>query len=387
MRLLPDIVTPMPTAMVRKIAAFALIVTVLIAILVMGQSTAEPLKVSGYIEADEIRLGSRVGGRVRAVHVAEGDVVEPGDVLIELEPFDLLERRAEAEAHFDQKSAEYRKLKLGFREEEIAEAEAHFRQLKAEFEKAKNGPRPQEIDVARAELKAATADLELAKKQHERIVSLHAKGVATQNELDEAEKRLEAAKALIDARKKQLDLLLAGTRDEEIASAKARMEQAEAEWNLRKNGFRTEDVEQGYAAMQAAQHGLEIINRQVDELKVVAPLAGTVQAVELQPGDLVNPNSPVLSLLDTSHLWIRAYVPENRLDLQLGQEVDVTVNSFSNEQFTGEISYIARQAEFTPRNVQTPEERSKQVFRIKVKLRDGLDRLRAGMGADVWLEP
>jgi multidrug resistance efflux pump len=90
--------------------------------------------------------------------------------------------------------------------------------------------------------------------------------------------------------------------------------------------------------------------------------------------------------MDSSRLWVRAYVPENQLDLAIDQPVWVTVDSYPDDRFRGHISFIARKAEFTPSNVQTPEERSKQVFRIHVTLDEGLDRLRPGMSADVWLE-
>ncbi len=111
-----------------------------------------------------------------------------------------------------------------------------------------------------------------------------------------------------------------------------------------------------------------------------------MEAVDLRPGDMIAANAPVLSLMDVSRLWIRAYVPENHLDLKIDQPVWITVDSFPNENFRGHISFIGRQAEFTPNNVQTPEERSKQVFRIRVTLDEGRDRLRSGMSADVWLE-
>ena len=122
------------------------------------------------------------------------------------------------------------------------------------------------------------------------------------------------------------------------------------------------------------------------ELKILAPVTGIIEAVELQPGDLVMSNAPVLSLMDTSHLWVRAYVPESYLHLQLGHAADISVDGFPGRRFRGKITFISRQAEFTPRNVQTPEERSKQVFRIKVTLEEGLEELRPGMAADVWLD-
>ena len=155
---------------------------------------------------------------------------------------------------------------------------------------------------------------------------------------------------------------------------------------MTKNGSRAEDIEQAEAAVAAAAAALEAIKTQRAELEVKSPVAGIVDAVDLQPGDLVAANAPVLSVIDTSHLWVRAYVAENRLHLKLGDQVPVTVDSFPKERFTGEVTYISRQAEFTPSNVQTPEERSKQVFRIKVTLKDGAGKLRPGMAADVWLD-
>ena len=137
--------------------------------------------------------------------------------------------------------------------------------------------------------------------------------------------------------------------------------------------------------MEAAEAAMTAIQAQIQELEIVAPMDGVVESLELQPGDLTSPGGPVMSMMESEELWVRAYLPE-RLHLELGQMVPVTVDAFSDE-FTGEVTFISRQAEFTPSNVQTPEERSKQVFRIKVTIRDGRDRLRPGMSADVWLKP
>lgn len=370
-----------------KIIFLGLVAVVLVALLLRSQWIAEPLKVSGFIEADEIRLGSRVGGRVREVHIEEGQEITAGTLLVELEPFDFQERRAEADARREQQAARYRQIKDGFREEEIAAANARYRQLTSVLKKLEKGPRQQEIAAAQAELDSATAALNLEQNQYQIAQSLNASGVITKEEFDRAERELEAATAQQNVRQEQLKLLKAGTREEDIESARAQVEEAEAEWKLRQKGSRQEEIDQAYAAMLAAQHAVAVIDQQIAELKVTSPVSGTVQAVDLQPGDLVSANAPTLTLLDTSHLWVRAYVPENQLDLSLGQKVKITVDSYPGESFTGEITFVSRAAEFTPRNVQTPEERSKQVFRIKVTLTDGQDRLRPGMGADVWLEP
>ncbi len=180
---------------------------------------------------------------------------------------------------------------------------------------------------------------------------------------------------------------MAGTRPEEIAAAKAQLDEAQQAWLLEQNGYRAEDVAQTKAALESAQAALRAMDEQIGELTITAPLDAVVEAVDLRPGDMVTANAPVLSLTDISRLWVRVYVPENHLDLKLDEKVWVTIDSYPGRRFGGHISFIARQGEFTPSNVQTPEERSKQVFRVRVTLDEGLEELRAGMSADVWLEP
>lgn len=372
--------------MKTRIIAFALIVAALIAVLTWSRHRHVPLVVSGFIEADEIRLGSRVGGRVLAVHVQEGDEVGKGEKLVELDPFDLKEREAVQVAARDRARAEYDKLSKGYRTEEVAQAEARVKQWEARAEKAKNGPRPQEIDAARAERVVAEANLQLARDNHQRVQELYSKQATTQQNYDRAVSELHAAEGSLKARTEQLALLEAGTRTEDIRDAEAQLEEARAARDLVRTGYREQDVQAAYAAMQEAEASLQAVQAQLHELVLAAPLDGTIEAIELQPGDMVAANAPAISLLDRNSLWVRAYVPENHLDLKIGQNVDVTVDSYPDQNFAGTITYISRQAEFTPSNVQTPEERAKQVFRIKVTLQNPDGKLRAGMAADVWLE-
>jgi multidrug resistance efflux pump len=198
---------------------------------------------------------------------------------------------------------------------------------------------------------------------------------------------MKVARAEVTVRDEELGELLAGTRAEEIAQARAELEEATQDWRLKTSGYRAEEIAAARAAATAAEQHLLAIRQQMAELRIAAPVAGTIETLELQPGDLVPANSPALSMIDRESLWVRAYVPEDRLNLALNQVVRVTVDSYPGETFRGHIGFIARQAEFTPSNIQTREERSKQVFRIKVQLEEGLDRLRPGMAADVMLEP
>jgi len=372
--------------MIKRVMALVVVVTILIGGLIYSQQRPELLKVSGFIEADEIRVGSRIGGRVKSVTAVEGAVAKVGETLVELEPFDLLERQSEAISQLAESQADYDRIRTGFRAEEIAEAKARRAQSAANLEKLKNGPRPQEITAAEAEVTLAKSQLNLATLQHQRTETLFAKMAVTSEEMDEAASNLTVARARLQVRAEQLELLQAGNRAEDIAKAQEEFNEADEAWKLRVNGYRTEEIQQAKAAVQAAEAALRVINTQIGELTIKAPVNGMIEAVDLQPGDLVASNAPVISLLDPSHLWVRAYIPENRLSFAVGDEVSVTVDSFPRERFRGRVTYIARHAEFTPGNVQTPEERSKQVFRFKVTLLEGLDRLRPGMAADVWLD-
>ncbi len=373
--------------MVRPLTVLLLFAVVLAGVLWASQQRAEPLKVSGFLEADEIRVGSRVGGRVARVLADEGQLVKAGKTLVELEPFDLEQRRAEALAVVAQKRAQLDELQAGYRTEEIEQAKARQAQLAAELDKLRAGPRRQEIAAAAADLELAQAELDLAIQIYERTATLYQMGSATQEALDEASNQRKVAQARVKARTEQLALLEEGTRPEDLRAAEARLAEAQRGVELLVNGYRPEQIAQARATLEAAEAAAAAIERQIAELQIKAPLDARVEAIELQPGDLVAPNAPAITLVDPSRLWVRAYVPVRQLRFKVGDPVEVTVDSYPDEVFQGYIAFVARQAEFTPSNVQTPEERSKQVFRIKVNLEQGLGRLRPGMPADVWLEP
>jgi len=374
--------------MIQRIAIGFVAIALLLGLLVYSQMRVEPLKVSGYVEADEIRLGSRVGGRVKAVHCQEGQAVTAGTLLLELEEFDLLARKAEATAQVAASEAELARLKNGFREEEIAQAQARVERLAAKHKMLVDGPRAREINAARARRDLAVAQVERAKLTYARLQDLFAQetGSVSRDEVDRSIEEVKVTEQTQRVREEELKLLEEGTRAEEITAAAAELKEAEQALKLFNAGNRSEDIAQAEAAVAAVQAALAAIEVQLNELQIRASVDGVVEAIELQPGDMVGMGTPVLSLMDTRTLWVRAYVPESRLNIAIDQEVRITTDSFTSESFRGKVTFISRQAEFTPRNAQTPEERSKQVFRIKVTLLDGLDKLRPGMAADVWLE-
>lgn len=377
--------------MAKRIVPIVLVASVLAGLLVWSKRRPAALKVSGVIEADEIRLGSRVGGRVKEVFVEEGQHVANDDRLIELEAFDLRERLAESKATAKQRRWEFEKLDAGLRDEEIAQAKARYERYVALVDRMERPPRDEEVAAARAEIKLANAQLERAQQTQRRLLDLYARQpeAAPQDQRDRAAEEVKVAQANVEVRQEELKILLLGTREEERREARAQRDEALAAWKLAQDGFRDEEIDQAKAALDAAEAAVDAIETQIGELIILSTVDGVVEAMELRPGDLVSPSAPVISVLDTSRLWVRAYVPQGDLNIKLGQTLRLTLDAYPERQFTGVVTFVSRQAEFTPSNVQTFEERAKQMFRIKVTLNlDDADdlQLRPGMTADVWLD-
>jgi HlyD family secretion protein len=372
--------------MLSRIILAVVVVASLTALLIFSQARTPPPRVSGYLEAEDIRLGSRLGGRIREVLVEEGQSVKAHDVLVRLEEFDLDERILQSEAELRARQAELQRLTAGFRDEEKGQAAARVERLKQKVKGLKEGPREEEKESARARVRLAQAQFDAAKSTHDRNVALSVQnpGAVSREAIDRSSEDLKVAQANKEVRVQEFQLLEKGNRAEDIAGAEAELAEADQAWRLTMNGSRAEEIEQAKASVAAAQAAVAILEANRAELDILSPAAGTVDAVELQPGDLVAAGAPVLSVILTDRLWVRAYVPEGKLNLQIGQKMRVTIDSVTGA-FIGTLTYISRQAEFTPSNVQTPEERSKQVFRIKVQLPPD-ERLRPGMSADVWLE-
>jgi HlyD family secretion protein len=274
--------------------------------------------VSGTIEVDEARVAPRAGGRITVLRAREGDGLTPGQPIVELEAPDL-------RAHRDSLAAQ------------LAELEA--------------GPRAQEIATGKAEWEAQVAQLDLARIEARRAEELYAQKTISSTDHDRALSAVQTLEKTVAAAKSRYDLLLAGTRAEQIAAARAQLAEVDA---------------------------------QLRELVVFSPTNCVLETLSVKVGDVVPANREVATLLLTNHLWVRVFVPEPWLGrMKLGESATVRVDSFPGRDFKGSIEQVARAAEFTPRNVQTTEERVKQVFGVKVRLDNTSGDLRAGMAADV----
>ncbi len=342
----------------------------------------QPYEWSGTVEARTIAVGSRAGGRIKSVLVREGDHLKAGQALLELEPADLPAQKLQAEGALAQAQATLEKLEKGARPEEIQQARARAGEATAALEQTRTGARREQILGARARLAAQEAALQKAELDAKRFRQLVARGAAARAELDNAESALNGALAQRDALKQSLDELEHGSRIEELQQASARAAEARANEKLVLAGSRVEDIKAARGAVDAARGKLDAIDTMLDELVIKAPRDCRVEALDLRPGDILAPNAPAATLLEDDQLYVRIYVPETEIGhIAVGQEVPITVDSFAHKKFRGKVEHINSVGEYSPRNLQTADERADQVFATRIGILDGRNELRAGMAA------
>jgi HlyD family secretion protein len=342
---------------------------------------------SGTVETREIQIGSKVGGRVIQVPVEEGQIVKAGTTLVRFECDELRAQRTQAEAALAQAQADLERMVRGNRPEEIEQAEATAKASEAAYESARNGPRKQEIEQAQADFAAATADATNAEVFFKRMEKLAATDTISRQQFDDARDKRDAAAQRAESAKQRLALLQAGTRVEDLNAAEARSRQTQAAAVLAKKGFRKEDIDAARGRVQEAQGRVAELDARLREAELTAPADAVIEVVSVRPGDLVPAGRIVMTMLESSQLWVKVYVPETDLaGVHVGQGAAVRVDGFGGRAFVGHVGQIASQAEFLPRNVQTKSDREHQVFGVKVYVDNPQQALKSGMAATVHLQ-
>jgi HlyD family secretion protein len=344
------------------------------------------LHLPGVVEIQEVRLSSKVGGRVAKVAAAEGDLVEPGRALVYLEAPELKTQRAQAEARLRAACADLEKARQGPRAEEKAAARAAMKAAESRYEKLEAGPRKEEIDQARADLGSARAELKRGEQELRRTEALFRQRAIARADLDAAVATHGRLRGLADSARARLDVLLAGTRPEEKAEARAEAEKARANYELLEAGTRPEEIAAAEARVAELKGRLNELDVNLREAVVRAPERAVVEVLAVRAGDVVTPNQPVVRVLRAEDLWVKVFVPETELGrVRLNQAVTVTVDAYPGKRFAGTVRQVASVSEFTPRNVQSASERQHQVFAIKVRVADPQGVFKAGMAAEVLL--
>jgi HlyD family secretion protein len=346
----------------------------------------ESLVYSGTVETREIQIGSKVGGRVTAVAVDEGQVVKAGMPLVRFESDELKAQREQAQAQVEQAQADLSRLERGYRPEEIAQTHAAEGEQGALLEAAKKGPRVQELEQAQADYAAAQADAVNAEATFKRMEMLVRGETISRLQFDDAQAKRDTTAQKAESLRQRLALLQAGTRKEDLEAAEERYRQAQAAAELMRRGYRKEDVAAARGRLAQAVARVNELEVRLKEAELDAPADGVVQVVSVRSGDLVAPGRIVVTMLEFSQLWVKIYVPETELGrVKVGQTGAVEVDSFAGREFAGHVEQIGSEAEFLPRNVQTRDDREHQVFGVKVRVDNADGVLKSGMSATVRL--
>ena len=345
------------------------------------------LRFPGIVEIQEVRLGSKVGGRVAQILVDEGQIVYPGQKLVVFEYPELEDQKAQLIASLDAARADLLKAENGPRIEEKQMALDTMKSSWAGYQRLKNGFREEEKRQAAAELDTAKAELVRARKDLERVERLAQLNSASQSDVETAIAARDKAIGQVAAATAKNQMYQAGSRKEDISQAYADWKKAKANYEMMMKGTRQEEIAAARARVAEALAKLQQVETNIKETTVIVPPElgeAKVEVLGVRPGDLVQPNQPIIRVLRHKDLWVKIFVPETQLGLITdGKRVDVTIDTDPHRRYKGTVIQKGTIAEFTPRNVQSVDERRYQVFPIKIRVENSQGVFNAGMAAEV----
>lgn len=358
-----------------------------------GQEARE-IQLSGNIELTEVNIAFQIPGRMVHLAVDEGDDVKAGTAVASLDSEELLNRRGVAAAALQETRANVQQLRTAIRFErenvrgQIDQRNAELEQFQANLKRLLAGSRQQEIEEARARVQRLQAEKENARKDWERFDYLFKKDAVSASQHDQARTRLDAATATLREAEHQLSLIEEGPRKEDIEAARHQVQRARAGLSLAEAGKlelkrKEQELQTRLAEVDRAQAELEVIKSQLGYSVARAPIDGVVLVKSAEEGEVLAAGSTVLTLGDIEHPWLRGYISEHQLGLvHLGDRAVITSDSFPGKEFQGRVSFISSEAEFTPKQIQTREERVKLVYRVKIDVENPRRELKLNMPVD-----
>jgi HlyD family secretion protein len=357
-------------------------------IIFQPDETVGLLEASGQVRGTEITVSSKVPGKLESLTVKEGQSVQVGELLGRI-------AAAEIEARLEQVKAEQASS-----ESRYAEALASLQSLESTTQQARlnvgitRDAMTHDTHLAReayqrtdAEIEAAEAELKQAQSNYQRNKALLERQFISQGYFDQVQARVDVSTARLNAARKAREEAAATLQRAEVGRDEVRVRQIEVE-RLLNERLRLQAVRDGAKgqAMSALARVKEI-EALLADVKLTAPITGTVINRLAEPGELVAPGRPIVTLNNLNDLYVRVFVAEKDIGLlRLGNPARIFVDAFPDRYFTGSISEIAQQAEFTPKEVHMKDERAKQVFAVKVRIDNNQGYLKPGMPADIKLK-
>ncbi len=343
-------------------------------------ATNDPMVVSGFIESDQINVTSELSGRIVSIAASGGDQVTAGQVIVQLDHSLLDAQIAQAQAAVDTAQAQLAQIKDGPRPSDVAAAQAALTAAQQNYDKVRAGPTADQIAPLKDQVDSAKAALDQAQAAYDRIggASNPFIGMAPQSiALQQATSNYNVALAVLK------DALTHPTAAE-LAAAQSQVQQAQAA--LDRLTPTAESIAVAQAQVEQAQDALTVLKVQSGKLTITSPVSGVVAQQAAHAGEFAAPGAALLSITQLDPVKLTIYVPETRLgQIKLGEEIGVQVDSFPEKVFDGKVVYIASQAEFTPRNVQTKDQRVDTVYAVKLQIANSDSALKPGMPADATL--
>jgi len=360
----------------------------------MGKTDPNRIVVSGNIELTEVNIAFKTAGRLIERTVDEGDAVKKGQVIARLDRDQLNAQQERETAGLRSSEFQLAQAQTGLewqratlvadleqRRADLAGAEARLAQLK-------NGSRPQEKQDARAAVEAAQAEADRARKDYERAQTLIKNDDISQSQFDQYRNRADSTAAALKSAQEKLALVLAGPRQEEIDQQAAQVARARAllkmsEANALEIQRRSEELSTRKAEEARSKASLQLIGTQITDTVAVSPVDGVVLVKAADVGEVLAPGTSVVTVGDIDHPWLRGYINETDLaKVKIGSRARVKTDSYPGKFYNGRVSFIASEAEFTPKQIQTQQERVKLVYRVKIDLENPNRELKSNMPAD-----
>jgi HlyD family secretion protein len=362
-----------------------------------GNGDPNTIRLSGNIELTEVNLSFKSAGRIGELTVREGDLVEKGQVLARLDSRETEHALARERAAAQAAASALEQLRTGIAyqraalEQETALRQAELAQAEARLQELERGARPQEKEQAKAAAAEAEVQRQLARADWERAQTLYKNEDISTAQFDQFRTRFQSAEAAARRAAEALALVEEGPRVEQIEQARAAVARARAAYKLTQAGQldlrrREQEVDARTADLQRAQAQAAVLETQLADRTLYAPVSGVVMTRSAEPGEVVAAGAVVLTLGDIERPWARAYLPERDLGrVKLGMPAELVSDSFPDKRYSGRVSFISAEAEFTPKQIQTQEERVKLVYRIKVDTPNPAHELKSNMPVDVML--
>ena len=365
----------------------------------LGQRNVQQreLYYSGTIEAKHAELGFQVSGRIRDVLADEGQLVEKDQALAVLDQSEYQARHEQAKAHLESFIKNLQRLEVVLEvyekslPDEVARAEAGVKVLLSQLQELEAGYREQDIKRARLVFSTSRDIMEEAGKNKARYDKLFQKGIVSEKEWDAIKLKYETASKEFEKAKEALEMLREGVREETIQTARARLAEGkaivkQAGSNLKKIDAAEKEVEAARAQVQAARSAVDLAKIHLGYTLLRALFKGIITSRNIEPGEVVLPGREVMTLSDLSTVELKIFAGETEIGkVKPGQRVEVRVDSFPDKVYLGKVSFISPEGEFTPKIIQTHQERVKLVYLVKVSIPNPDLELKSGMPADAWL--